>query len=310
MKNNIDVIGDVHAEYHGLCQLLEKMGYYHDGMSHRHDSRKAYYVGDLINKGEYNGKTFDLVRAMVDNGHAFMVNGNHDLSPVNIMRTYNQQGFISEAEKNFHREILTFKKEFPLLSPRYKEIAEWLAKQPLYADLSDCFISHAASDKKSQEVIARNSADLSMSGYIKGNKMCDNFDHAVSIMVGGNNVDMPQCVLDDIDIKKKRCLLPWEDISRSNVKNLIGAQRYSFTKKHLDAIWDNVAKMVHSEKSDKITFHGHHGLKSDPYITDPKIICLDFTGEDPSRGTKPVLTAYRFEGETYGQEGALVYVPV
>ncbi len=77
-----DIIGDVHGCVHELRALLARLGYApNDAASGAYahpEGRKAFFVGDLTDRGPGSVETLDLARAMVDRGTAFAVPGNHD----------------------------------------------------------------------------------------------------------------------------------------------------------------------------------------------------------------------------------------
>jgi protein phosphatase len=81
-----DIIGDVHGCADELEELLEKLGYtfteksegrYRRVYSHP-ERRKAFFVGDLVDRGPRVLDSYELVKNMMDAGTAMCVPGNHD----------------------------------------------------------------------------------------------------------------------------------------------------------------------------------------------------------------------------------------
>ncbi|MGL4611223.1 MAG: polynucleotide kinase-phosphatase [Trueperaceae bacterium] len=81
-----DIIGDVHGCADELEELLEKLGYtftekaegrYRRIYSHP-EGRKAFFVGDLVDRGPRVLDSYELVKNMMDAGTAMCVPGNHD----------------------------------------------------------------------------------------------------------------------------------------------------------------------------------------------------------------------------------------
>lgn len=70
-----DLIGDVHGCSRELEELLRRLGY-EDGVPP--SGRKAVFVGDLVDRGPAIAAVLRRAMAMVADGHALCVTGNHD----------------------------------------------------------------------------------------------------------------------------------------------------------------------------------------------------------------------------------------
>ncbi len=94
-----DIIGDVHGCCDELEQLLETMGYKRQAVqensvwgevSYRHpEGRKAFFVGDLVDRGPRVLDVLRIARNMVENGDALCVPGNHDVKLLRKLRGKN-----------------------------------------------------------------------------------------------------------------------------------------------------------------------------------------------------------------------------
>ena len=76
-NGRFDFIGDVHGCIDELTALLAKLGY--DATLHHPQGRRAFFLGDLVNRGPDAPGVLRLVMAMVASGHALCVPGNHDV---------------------------------------------------------------------------------------------------------------------------------------------------------------------------------------------------------------------------------------
>jgi protein phosphatase len=89
-----DIIGDVHGCTDELEELLGNLGYtftekpdgrYRRVYSHP-EHRKAFFVGDLVDRGPRVLDSYELVKNMMDAGYAFCVPGNHDAKLLRKLR--------------------------------------------------------------------------------------------------------------------------------------------------------------------------------------------------------------------------------
>ncbi len=79
-----DIIGDVHGCFDEAVALLRKLGYEvqddETAPTARHtEGRRAFFVGDLVDRGPKSPAVLRLVMAMVREGTALCVPGNHDI---------------------------------------------------------------------------------------------------------------------------------------------------------------------------------------------------------------------------------------
>lgn len=79
-----DIIGDVHGCFDELIALLRQLGYEVNNdeaapMASHPEGRRAFFVGDLVDRGPNSPAVLRLVMAMVRAGTALCVPGNHDI---------------------------------------------------------------------------------------------------------------------------------------------------------------------------------------------------------------------------------------
>jgi len=85
IRGPFDIIGDVHGCADELLELFERLGYMasleDDGArvcTSTPQGRRAFFVGDLVDRGPRSLDVVRIVMHMVAKGHAFIVIGNHD----------------------------------------------------------------------------------------------------------------------------------------------------------------------------------------------------------------------------------------
>lgn len=126
-----DIIGDVHGCADELHALLDALGYGVDigkgGDGQRvHTSapraRRAFFVGDFVDRGPASPDVLRTVMALVEAGHAYAVIGNHDdrflrlLKGNDVAMSHGLQGtveqFAAESEA-FRAQVLAFLEGLP-----------------------------------------------------------------------------------------------------------------------------------------------------------------------------------------------------
>jgi protein phosphatase len=87
-----DIIGDIHGCFDELRDLLDKLGYEvaPDGTgAHHPDGRRAFFVGDLVDRGPATPAVLRLAMGMVDAGDALCIPGNHENKLLRALRGRN-----------------------------------------------------------------------------------------------------------------------------------------------------------------------------------------------------------------------------
>lgn len=88
LRGPFDIVGDVHGCADELEELLRQLGYtvrFEGGQGARRavttapPGRRAFFVGDLVDRGPRSPDVLRIVMAMVAAGQAFAVPGNHDV---------------------------------------------------------------------------------------------------------------------------------------------------------------------------------------------------------------------------------------
>src|SRR5262249_58643637 len=69
-----------HGHADELVQLLRTLGYERAGGVYGHTDRRLIFLGDFIDRGPQIRRVLEIVRPMVEAGHALAVMGNHELN--------------------------------------------------------------------------------------------------------------------------------------------------------------------------------------------------------------------------------------
>lgn len=132
-----DVIGDVHGHVHAVEGLLAQMGYSCLDGVWSHPTRRAVFVGDLIDRGAAQVATVRLVQSMITAGSALAVIGNHEYNAVAwTVERPDQPGVFCRSHDEHHlaqhREFLDQVSEG---SDLHHELVDWFCTLPLWLEL-------------------------------------------------------------------------------------------------------------------------------------------------------------------------------
>ncbi len=189
-KHIYDLIGDVHGMYDLLCALLEKLekSLSEDKEEHTYS---LIFLGDVIDRGDRQKETFNLVRTLVLEHKATCLMGNHEYNA--IMRALGLRKKKDVAHENFLKDFIE-------RSAEYKDAIAFMKTLPFFLELPLFNCVHACYDKDCLNLLRpyldeRNCA-LNDDIFIKSakpelNGVKELYD-AVEIVLKGTEIDLPE----------------------------------------------------------------------------------------------------------------------
>jgi len=286
-----DIIGDIHGHADRLTALLGKLGYARDGEVYRHPSRKVLFLGDFIDRGPKIRETLGIVRAMVDNGTAQAVMGNHEFNAVAYVTRGPDGDFLrshSTERVAQHRETLL---AFEDAKDELDDHLRWFQTLPLFLDLGDLRIVHAVWD------------DAHMARLHEGyeNRLTD------SLLFNSHDRSLPEHLVIEEVLKGREVRLPdgvsfldkggherrkartrwWLDPAGLRPSEYL----FDIGEEHDEGI--RLPEATGYPADAPPVFVGHYWLNSDkPHLQTHNVACLDF-----SVAMGGFLCAYRWDGE-------------
>lgn len=309
-----DIIGDIHGSCSTLCALMvKKLGYEYDGKKNvfvHPEGRKPLFIGDIINRGTQNIKTYQIIRTMVDKGLADLIMGNHEFNailwhmpdpdtPGEFLRKHTDENlaghtaFIQELEDN------------PEL---WQEMLGWFKILPLYKRFDDgkAIAVHACWDHAGIKALEEGGY-LNQQGVLTKKawkaiaaKDKDVLDKIRSILRG------PKEKLEKDDFVptegykndgKARCRW-WMTHPKKNKHAFIGTMlSKEFAKQAYDSGRDKLSEAAQRIRDNlkflgkqTVVFIGHYSITDEDIHLSDKVFCVD-TG----CGKGNHLTAYRYD---------------
>jgi len=294
---NYDIIGDIHGHSRSLETILEKLGYQKKAGVYHHTSRKAVFLGDFVDRGDFQCEVVNLVRSMVDSGTALAVMGNHEFNAIAFFTSDPDAGgyLRPHSEKNTkqHQAFLDAYEDSPA---EYENTINWFKTLPLWLDLGDLKIIHACWDKHEISEILKYqdgdhylSEDLLRMSCRKGTWQYT----AIETILKGKEIALkPGASFKDKDGNVRHNIrVRWWDKRVTTYKDAFMGPESARTHIPDDEIaGDHLVEYSHEASP---VFLGHYWMEGEPTPLAPNIACLDYSVA--KSGGK--LVAYRWDGE-------------
>lgn len=141
-----DLIGDIHGHAAELEILRTKLGYHRIGGGYSHDSRQVIFVCDFFDRAPHQQRVLDLVRAMVADGAAKAIMGNHEFNAIAYFTLDGNGKYLRPRDsknKNQHQAFLDAFEDWPV---QWQEVINWFKTLPLWLELEGLRVVHACWD--------------------------------------------------------------------------------------------------------------------------------------------------------------------
>jgi Calcineurin-like phosphoesterase len=301
-----DIIGDIHGHADQLRQLLEKLGYKKkDGSYTPPSDRQAIFVGDFIDRGPQIRQTLEIVKSMCDRGAARAVLGNHEYNALcyNTQKPGHAEEWLrprTEKNKMQHKDTLDQFKNHPV---EWKNYLNWFMTLPLFLDLGDIRIVHAAWVSSALDKIRKwTGSDPKGHPHLtpellqkSAQKRSEEYNVFEAVLKGVEIVLPNGCQLEDKDgyLRNEARIRWWEPAADKSYGEMI------FPGVSLDC----GDQIIEPEKVEGLShykepipvFFGHYWRNPEIHqlkVQTVYICCLDY-----SVAKEGILVAYRWEGE-------------
>lgn len=292
-----DLIGDIHGHADELVQLLEALGYRKAQGTYQHPERQVIFLGDFIDRGPKIRQVLEIVRAMIEEGKALAVMGNHELNAL----AYHAEDPEAPSEflrRHSDKNVKQHRKTVEQLNA--DELAlylEWFRTLPMWLDLDGLRVVHACWDEQAISTITQ---------ALDGQREITN-----AFLQSACNKANPLFAQVEILLKGKEAALP-KGMSFSDVEGSVRTEirtrwylspqgqtyrSYALQTDHIPcdmALEDSViAQAVPYPTTAKPVFVGHYWLSAlRPELLADNVACLDY-----SVAKGGFLCAYRWSGE-------------
>lgn len=302
----IDFIGDIHGHADKLEELLSKIGYSKHNGVHSHANRKAFFLGDYIDRGPKIRETLEIVKRMVDSGNAIALMGNHEYNALCFHFQETEGGHLRKhLIKNIIQHYETLK-QFQNRQEEYEYYLEWFKTLPLYYETNTFRAVHACWDNKNIQLLRqtliddRLTDDLIYQSVKKGTRLNEAIDQTLK----GKEMKMPEGLsfIDKDGTKRSEIRIKWwEDPTEMTYKTISVEPIGNLPNQSVEL--SDLGSLDFYQSSDKKVFFGHYWLKGEPSVYRDNICCLDYSVAKEGK-----LVAYKLDEENALNNKKLIYV--
>lgn len=307
-----DLIGDIHGEVPSLRALLDKLGYEErEPNNFSHPTRKVIFLGDFVDRGEFQREVIEIARNMCDSGAALAVMGNHEFNAIAFAKKVDGRYLRDRSWKNI-KQHLRFLQEFDESPHEYLDTIAWFQSLPLYLELDGLRVIHACWDQSFIDRLKKEHSGSVLTETLlisASDKKCWEYQ-AIETLLKGKEIPLPagQVFLDKDKNPRHHIRIKWWDASLETYRQAFLGPSDVVTHIPDDPI--NADNLIEYSESEVPVFIGHYWLEGTPFLLAPNICCLDFSVAKKQEKGPPVgkLCAYRWDGEQKLSVDKLVHV--
>ena len=313
MQQGYDLIGDVHGCGETLIILLEQMGYCKINGIYQHKSRKVVFLGDIIDRGPHIRLACEIVRSMVDAGHAYMIMGNHEYNLVTYMTP--APAGVAQPYLREHTERNSFiveqtVRQFANHPEEFKDYLEWFTELPLFMEFDHFRVVHACWDHSViNEFIGRYGGNQLHGALLSESVKSESFLYkSLDRLLRGTSLKLP----DNRSIEAKDGMVRqffrtkfWEKNPQVYNDVVFQPDPLPADLAHVRLNSEEKEKLLYYSENEKPLFFGHYWMSGVPAVIRSNIACLDYSAVKYGR-----LVAYRMDGEHHLNNGKFTWVRV
>ena len=301
-EQSYDLVGDIHGQSPTLIRLLMKLSYEQIDGVWQHPDRKLIFLGDFVDRGKYQKEVIDIVRPMIEEGHAFSVMGNHEYNAI-AYYTEGQNGDYLRSHNDMHtNQHAAFLTAYADDSVEKESVIEWFKTLPLWLDLDGLRVVHACWDF---DLISKLGDPILTDDLLQQSSIKDTWQYdAIETILKGKEIPLPEgCSFNDKDgnPRKHIRIKYWLQHAVTYRDYFMGPSSV------LELIPDTAVEgdyLINYSADEKPLFHGHYWKEGEIQPLTENIACIDYSVA--KEGGK--LVAYRWDGEQKIDKDKFVFV--
>ncbi len=310
--NNYHIIGDIHGHADKLEELLLHLGYENSSGVYQHSNAKVVFLGDFIDRGSQHRQVLEIVRSMVDQGHALAVMGNHEFNAIcyHTQHPETADPLRPHSDKNT-RQHKAFLKEYAVKEEETQKVIAWFKKLPLYLEVKDQVdgnvLFRAVHACWNQKIIDRTQPELTDEYIVNAAQKESQPYEDIEVLLKGPEIPLPEgetFVDKDENVRRNIRIKWWETTKHCTYRDIgMVPDDVILPGTRIESV-DNDS--IYPEDAPPI-FFGHYWLSGKPRVIRNNLACLDY-----SAGKGGSLVAYYWNGGKHGvrklEDSAFRYV--
>ena len=309
--SNYHIIGDIHGHADKLEELLVHLSYENSSGVYQHPNAKVVFLGDFIDRGRQHQRVIEIVRDMVDQGHALAVMGNHEFNAIcyHTLHPETADPLRPHSVKNTLQHE-AFLKEYAVKDEETQKVIAWFKELPLYLEVKDSadgtVLFRAVHACWHQEAIRRTSQILTDEDIIEATEEGSQAYEDIEVLLKGPEIPLPEGgTFEDKDknVRHNIRIKWWETTNNSTYRDIAMVPEGVVLPDTRIGSADN--DFIYPEDAPPV-FFGHYWLSEKPQVIRNNLACLDY-----SAGKGGSLVAYYWDGEKHVrelQDSAFCYV--
>lgn len=312
MSSNYHIIGDIHGQADKLEELLVYFGYEYFSGVYQHSNAKVVFLGDYIDRGCQHRRVIEIVRNMVEQGHAFAVLGNHEFNAICFHTQHPETADpLRPHSANNIRQHEAFLKEYALKDEETQKVIAWFKKLPLYLEVKNPvdgdILFRAVHACWNQKIISRTQPILT-DEYIVNAAEKETLPYKdIEVLLKGPEIALPEGETfrdKDENVRHNIRIKWWKTTNHCTYKDIGMVPEGAVLPEIRIESMENDA--IYPEDAPPL-FFGHYWLSGQPRVIRNNLACLDY-----SAGKGGALVAYHWDGGKHEvrklQDSALSYV--
>lgn len=306
-----DLIGDVHGCAESLALLLQKLGYRLDQGAYQHPDRKVVFLGDIVDRGPKIRESVQIVKRMVDAGHAHIVMGNHEYNLLSYLTESREKDcYLREHSPRHFRILKETLEQYEAYPDEMDELLEWIRDIPLYLEFDHFRVVHACWHQELIDQFEKTYTEHRLTDQLlQRSAIQGTFEWALlDRLLRGTHLRLPN---DEVMISR-------DGFKRRFFRTkfwLQEPQHYADVVFQPDPLPSHIARrklsaqdfddLLYYQPSEKPLFIGHYWREGEPELVADNIACIDYSAVKFGK-----LVAYRMDDEPSLRKDKFVWVDV